>query len=292
LTVAAKGADLDAETLRVELTARAVMFLAAGLVTGYLARARDAERRQRERMDWELRVARQVQAGMLPAALPEPPGYELGAEFASAQAVGGDYYDALEGPDGRLFVVIADVAGKSVFAVMHLSLLRSALREAIIAGLAPGAIAHRLNQTLAGTLAPNSFVSLFCGALDLKTGTLRYVNCGHTPPIHVHPDPAPEPDLLFTGNIVLGIEPGAVYDERETRLEPGDCLVCCTDGVTEALGPDWEPFDTAGVTRAVRAQPGASAGALALAVLEASDRHREAAAADDATILVVRRLDA
>jgi len=289
LLILARGEEIDFYTLRVELPARAVMFLSAGLVTGYLARARDAERRQRERLDWELSVARQVQSGLLPARLPAPEGYDLGARFAPASMVGGDYYDALIGPDGRLFVLVADVAGKSVYAVMHLSLLRSALREAIIEGHTPREVVERVNGVLAAILAPNSFVSLFCAAIELPSGTVRFVNCGHSPPMLLPAQPDAQARLLFTGNIVLGVEGAATYDEIEERLEPGDCLLCCTDGVTEAVNARWQTFDTEGVVRAARSVDGASADAVAEAVLEAAGRHRVTPAADDATILVVRR---
>jgi serine phosphatase RsbU (regulator of sigma subunit) len=292
LVVSVRGAEVDIDALKEELPMRALMLLAAGVVTGYLARAWDAERRQRERLDWELDMARQVQAAMLPDALPQPEGYDLGARFVPANVVGGDYYDALIGPDGRLFIAIADVAGKSVYGVMHLSLLRSALREAIIEGLRPGEVAHRVNQTLAGTLPPSSFVSLFCGAIELGSGALRYANCGHVPPVLVRPEGDVEPKVLFTGDIVLGVEGTATYDEAGEMLRAGDCLVCCTDGLTEAMNAKWETFDTEGIVAAVRGAAGESADTIAEAVFQASRRHRAMPANDDETILVVRRVAA
>jgi len=290
LVLTVEGQQVDMDALRTELPTRAVMFLVAGVVIGYLTRALDAERRQRERFDWELGMARQVQAAMLPDELPTPPGYELEARFSPASAVGGDYYDALPGPDGRLFVAVADVAGKSIYGVMHLSLVRSALREAILEGLSPAAIAGRLNATLAKTLPPNSFVSLFCGAVDLASGELRYANCGHVPPVLLRADGEADPQLLFTGDIVLGVEEEVAYAEAAARLGPGDCLVCCTDGLTEAMGSKWEPFDTAGVVGAARPVLGTGAAAVIGAVVEAAERHRRVAAIDDTTVLVVRRL--
>ncbi len=290
LVLTARGQEIDIDALKTELPMRALMFLVAGVVIGYLARALDAERRQRERFDWELGMARQVQAAMLPERLPEPEGYELGARFSPANAVGGDYYDALVGPDGRVFVAVADVAGKSIYGVMHLSLVRSALREAIFQGLSPGQIAARLNGTLARTLPPNGFVSLFCGAVEPLSGTMRYANCGHEPPLLLRADPRSEAVPLFTGDIVLGVEAKAQYNEAEASLAPGDCLVCCTDGLTESMSSQWEPFEAAGVVTAARAAAGASAEKVAAAVADAAGRHRGVDAVDDATILVVRRL--
>jgi sigma-B regulation protein RsbU (phosphoserine phosphatase) len=272
-----------------EVAPRALVCMIIGVVTGYVARARSGERRQRERTEWELSVAGQVQAEMLPQRLPEPPGFELGAVFVPARVVGGDYYDAVIAPDGRLFVAVADVAGKSVQAVMQLSLLRSHLHEAVADGLAPREIATRLNHVLLAALTPGRFISLFCGAIDLESGRLCYVNCGHTPPLIVGADETEE-RRLFTGNIVLGVDAEASFEEGEAALGAGAHLVICTDGVTEAMGEEWRPFGTSGVAEAVRQVAGASPDEVARAILAASESHARRARPDDATILVVRRL--
>jgi serine phosphatase RsbU (regulator of sigma subunit) len=276
--------------LRSQLTSRAVMLVLVGIVTGWLARARDAERRDRERMDWELQMARRVQQDLLPERLPEVPGYELGLRFSPAHVVGGDYYDALLAPDGRLVVLLADVAGKSIAAVLHLSLLRSHLHQAVADGLAPGEIGTRLNAALAEALPPGSFVALFCAAIDLPSGRTSWVNCGHTPPVVVRVAPESKPEILYTGNIVLGVTHGPHYDERETTLERGDLLVCCTDGIAEIMDEDWRAFDTEGIARAASAARARTADEVAEYVLQAAREHAVGRPADDATLLVVRRL--
>jgi serine phosphatase RsbU (regulator of sigma subunit) len=273
---------------RVDLGARTVMLLTVGLVTGYLARARDAERREREQMDAELRVARTVQQEMLPEHLPELPGYELAVRFTPASLVGGDYYDAIIAGDGRLHVVIADVAGKSVYAVLHLSLLRSHLHEAIASNLSPGATAVKLNEALLAALPSGSFISLFCAAIDPASGKMQYANCGHTPPLLLGSENGEE-KTLFTGDIVLGVLPGAEYEEQEETLCPGDCLVCCTDGITEAMDAEWRPFDIKGVSEAAWGQAGSSADGVAQHVLDRAREHADSVSRDDQTIVVVRR---
>lgn len=290
LIMSMQGQDIDIDTLRTELPARALMFLAAGVVTGYLARALDAERRHRERMEWELNMARQVQAAMLPAELPQPTGYELGAAFAPASVVGGDYYDALIRPDGSLFIAVADIAGKSVYGVMHLSLLRSGLREAVVSGLSPNQIAHHLNETLCKTLPAHSFVSLFCGALDLSSGKLQYANCGHVPPVLLVNSEQNDVQMLFTGNIVLGVKRDAKYDEATATLKPGSVLICCTDGLTDAMSPEWEAFNATGVITAAAPLTHQPATTIAETIVQAAQRHRKLPPSDDMTVLVVRRL--
>lgn len=270
---------------------RGLICMVVGLVTGYLARAREGERRERERSDWELSIARSVQSGLLPEALPTVDGYDLGVRFAPARVVGGDYYDAVIAPDGRLFVTVADVAGKSVYAVMHLSLLRSHLRQAIEDGLPPARIAARLNRVLLAVLPDEGFISLACCFIDLDSGELCYTNCGHTPPLIVRTGTEGRRELV-TGNIVLGIARDPGYDERTERLAPGECLVICTDGITEAMDAKWQPLDTPGVAAAVSQAEDATAQGVADAVLEAADRHAARAAPDDRTVLVVRRTPA
>ncbi len=274
---------------RADLGARTVMLLTVGLVTGYLARARDAERRDRERVDAELRVARTVQQQMLPEHLPELPGYELAVRFVPASLVGGDYYDAIVAGDGRLYIVLADVAGKSVYAVLHLSLLRSHLHQAIGANLTPSEVAVKLNEALISALPSGTFISLFCATLDPASGTIRYANAGHTPPVLLRSGSGKDAALLFTGNIVLGVLAEAEYEEREGTLGEGDCLVCCTDGITEAMDPEWRSFDTAGVIAAASEEPGAPADRMAERVLRGAREHSGPVSRDDQTILVVRR---
>lgn len=275
--------------LRAELGARAVILLTIGLVTGYLARARDAERRDRERIDAELRVARTVQQQMLPERLPDVPGYELAVRFVPAGVVGGDYYDAMVTASGQLCITVADVAGKSIYAVLHLSLLRSHLHDAVASGLQPAAIAAKLNHTMLSALPEGSFIGLFLAALDPDSGKMTYVNAGHTPPMLLRQGAGEEPKPLFTGNIVLGIQPNAEYDEGEETLGEGDCLLCCTDGITEAMDPRWEPFGTEGAVAAATEDPGAPADDIAEQVLQGARRHGGLRSRDDQTVLVVRR---
>ncbi len=267
---------------------RAVIGIAIGLIVGYLARAREAERRQGERHDWELNVARRVQAQMLPGSFPDVPGYEIGMRFEPARAVGGDYYDVIAAPDGRLFLAIADVAGKSVYAAMHLSLLRSHLLEAIAEGLAPVAVAERLNKVLLAALPTETFISMFVVAIDVESGAVTYVNCGHTPPIITTPGSEEPSRTLFTGQIVLGVMETPEYSADADSLEPGECVVMCTDGVTESMDAEYEPFGMRGVGEAVRGVTG-DADAIAGAVLDAAQAFSKRAAPDDATVLVAYR---
>ncbi|MGQ9730228.1 MAG: PP2C family protein-serine/threonine phosphatase [Candidatus Zipacnadales bacterium] len=281
---------LDIAVLRSELPARAAMFLAGGLVTGYLARAAEAERRERSRMNWELGMARQVQSSLLPQELPALLGYELAVRFYPADVVGGDYYDALIGPDGRLLIAIADVAGKSVYAVMHLSLLRSTLRDAALEGLAPQAIALRLNQKLVATLPPNTFISLFCAAIELPSGQIRFVNAGHMPPLLLPVDEKTPPRSLFTGNIVLGVDANATYEEAEATMAAGETLICCTDGIAEAImTSEGEMGRMESIVATARTVENPTAERLAEVIANAARAYSLGPLVDDATVLVIHR---
>jgi serine phosphatase RsbU (regulator of sigma subunit) len=177
-----------------------------------------------------------------------------------------------------------------VVAVLHLSLLRSHLRQAVSEGLSPGEMGRRLNAVLVEALPPRSFVGLFYGAIDAPSGRMAYVNCGQTPPVLVRRSADAKPLLLYTGNIVLGVTPSPSYDEREVTLEVGDVLICCTDGITDAMNADWQAFDTEGVIRAAEAARGATAEEVAGRVLDAVHQHATHRLADDATLLAVRRV--
>jgi serine phosphatase RsbU (regulator of sigma subunit) len=157
-------------------------------------------------------------------------------------------------------------------------------------GLAPREIAVRLNAMMLDALPPQSFIGLFYAAVDLSSGTVRYVNCGHTPPVVVRSPEGGATSALFTGNIVLGVEADPTYDEAEITLGEGDFLVCCTDGVTEAMDEEWRPLDTEGVARAAAAARGGTADEVAEQILAAAREHTARRVTDDATLLVLRRV--
>ena len=142
-----------------------------------------------ERFESQMRLAQEVQARLLPTRPPVVPGYDLAGRCIPTQRIGGDYYDAIVSADGRLTLVIADVAGKGVAAALVMAAFRALLRGCIEAGGSLAEVVAKLNRALPDSLAGVVFVTAFVARLDPAGGTLTYVNCGHNPPFIVR-DPA------------------------------------------------------------------------------------------------------
>jgi sigma-B regulation protein RsbU (phosphoserine phosphatase) len=187
-----------------------------------------------ERVETQLRIAQEVQRRLLPAAAPEVPGHAIAGLCRPTFRIGGDYYDYIALPDGRLALVVADVAGKGIPAALVMSAFRALLRAHAESGRTPLGIAQALNAALPESLAGAAFVTAFVARLDPATGVLEYVNCGHNPPFVVRARGGDEVEWLDRGGLPLGIFPARGYEAGEVRLGPGDVLTLYTDGVVES----------------------------------------------------------
>jgi serine phosphatase RsbU (regulator of sigma subunit) len=185
----------------------------------------------RERIEEELRVARLIQQTLLPKQIPDLAGWEFARRYEPARAVGGDFYDFIELPDGCLGIVIGDVTDKGVPAALVMATTRSILRSAAQRLGSPGEILQRTNDLLCDDIPPNMFVTCFFGILDPGSGRLRFANAGHDLPYHRH---ATGVDELTAYGMPLGLMQGMTYDEHETVMNPGDLLLFYSDGLVEA----------------------------------------------------------
>ena len=197
---------------------------------------------EKERLEREMELASQIQRGILPASVPDVPGYDLLAWTRPALHVGGDYYDMIPLPDGRIALVVADVSGKGVPAALLVSTVHAALRLLLEQGLGLPEICRLLNAYLLRFSASNKFVTLFLAELDPAGRRLRYVNAGHNPALHRSGD---ELSWLDATGVPLGLLPGPEYSQGELQLEPGDLLCLYSDGVTEATSVEDEEFGDA-----------------------------------------------
>ncbi|MGH2681800.1 MAG: PP2C family protein-serine/threonine phosphatase, partial [Actinomycetota bacterium] len=144
-----------------------------------LVRQQEVEARERQRMEQELEVARLIQQNFLPKELPRLPDWQVGAYYRPAREVGGDFYDFIELPEGRLGIVVGDVTDKGVPAAMVMAATRGVLRAAATRLVAPGAVLERVNELLEPDMPPNMFVTCLYGVLDPVSGRLRFANAGH-----------------------------------------------------------------------------------------------------------------
>src|SRR3954463_644481 len=208
---------------------------APALRVGQLVREQEAQAATRQRFEQELEVARLIQQHFLPKELPELPGWQIAAYYRPAREVGGDFYDVIPLPDGRVGFVVGDVTDKGVPAALVMSATRSVLRASAQRIIERGAVLERVNEHLVPDMPEKMFVTCLYGVLDPATGHLRFANAGHDLP-YVKTDGGVV-ELRARG-MPLGLMPGMVYEEAETVLEPGDSVLLHSDGVVEAHDPD------------------------------------------------------
>jgi serine phosphatase RsbU (regulator of sigma subunit) len=215
----------------------------------------------RAQLEAELEVARALQIAILPAAFPAKPGCDGAARMIPASTMAGDFYDFIELPDGRIGLVMADVAGKGVPAAFFMAVARTNLRELATRHPGPGACLAHANEALCAQNPMDLFVTVFYCVFDPTTGLLRYANGGHNAPYVRRADGAVE-TLGGKVGLVLGVMPGVVYPDHSLQLLPGDRLVLYTDGVTEAFSPADEAYGTERLIAEVKAHGDGAAAAL------------------------------
>jgi serine phosphatase RsbU (regulator of sigma subunit)/anti-sigma regulatory factor (Ser/Thr protein kinase) len=196
-----------------------------------LVREQEAEVRARARIDQELRVAQLIQQQFLPKTLPDLPGWQIAAFYRAAAEIGGDFYDFINLPDGKIGLVVGDVTGHGVPAALVMATTRSVLRSEAPRLVAPSAVLARVNDYLHTDIPENMFVTCLYAVLDPTTGAMRFANAGHDLPFVRRGDRVEE--LRATG-MPLGAMPGMRYEEKEAVLEPGDVLLLHSDGLAEA----------------------------------------------------------
>jgi sigma-B regulation protein RsbU (phosphoserine phosphatase) len=242
----------------------------------------------RERMERELRLAAEIQRGLLPKDRPSCGNFDIAAETVSSLHVGGDYYDFIPLGDGRLGLAIADVAGKGVSASLLMASLRAALQSEVGPGIAPAFLAGKLNEFIFRSSASNVFITFFYGELDPKLREFRYINAGHNSPLLLSAGGGLRP-LEGTG-LALGMLSGSVYEEGLIIVAPGDVLVLYTDGITESRSPGGEEFGPERIVETVRVQAeGRAKDILEAVFLALHDFTGGADPEDDRTLLVVKR---
>lgn len=241
----------------------------------------------------ELDLAARIQADLFPVELPAIPGYEVAARNRPARRCGGDYYDALtaagvQGTD--VLLCVADVSGKGLPASLLMSHMQATLRALLGRTASLTELAHRANVLLHGSTAGNKYVTAAFLELDPATGGARYVSAGHIDSWVFGSDGSTPRPLASTG-APLGLLPaGAPYEQIALDIAPGDCVVLCSDGVTDAQNEAEEEFGEERLKDAVRSAIDGSVRSIVEHVFSAIDTFAGAAPQfDDITMLVVRR---
>lgn len=255
-----------------------------------LEHARLAAVEQAERiMQRDLEQAGEIQRGLLPEAIPEAPGLEIAGFNEPCRTVGGDYYDFFPYPDGRLAVVLADVAGKGMPASLMMSSLHARSHLLLEEPTSPAAFLTRLNRSMVGFCPANRFITMAAFLIDPATGDVQYASAGHNPAILVRANGKAE--LIRESGLILGILKAASYQDRAVQLGEGDLLVLYSDGITEATraGED-EEFGEDRLCRVLSANAHLPVAQLVDVVLRARGHFtNHAPNFDDATLVVVRK---
>lgn len=245
----------------------------------------------KERLEGELRVARRIQAAMLPDAEAGGPaeGYELGATLVPARQVGGDLFDHFR--DGsRVFFLAGDVSGKGVAAALFMARAKAVFEAVASREADPGVVLDAVNRSLCRENEAGMFVTAATGVLDVETGELAFALAGHDPPVLVPASGAPG-SLHAEGGRVLGLIEASDFPVNRLRLSPGDAIVLYTDGVSEAQDTAGGFFGIERIVATVVSLQHAAAPALTAGLLGAVRAFAgEAPQSDDITILTLRRL--
>jgi phosphoserine phosphatase RsbU/P len=249
-----------------------------------IAEQMEAERRTAREME----IAKEVQRRLLPQAPPPLLTLDCACKCVQARSVGGDYFDFLELRNRQTGFVVADVSGKGVHAALLVANLQAQLRsQSRLAPLDPVRLLQEVNQALWASTAPEHYVTLFFAIYDDVDRSLRYVNCGHNPPVLLRSHGALE--RLPATATVVGLFERWESDVVRIHFAPGDVLAVFSDGITEASRENEEFGEDRllGVLAAERHSPAAE---IVRAVLKEVERFGEGAQSDDLTILVLRSL--
>jgi sigma-B regulation protein RsbU (phosphoserine phosphatase) len=245
---------------------------------------------EKGRMERELQVARQVQSSFIPGKAPKLPGWEIAASWIPAREVAGDFYDFFQSGQGKLNLVIADVADKGMGAALFMVNCRSAIRATMMsaASLTDG-IAH-VNQALSADSTSGMFLTLFFAQIDLKTAQVEFINAGHNPPLVYRRNGSPPAELNRTG-MALGVEANGTYQAGALKLNAGDMLLLYTDGLTDAINSQIEAFGLQRLQLVASSNRQKSAQEVVDRMVAAINEFTGSAEPfDDITMMVVKRL--
>jgi phosphoserine phosphatase RsbU/P len=238
----------------------------------------------------DMQQAALIQNSLLPGKAPAIAGLDIAGKTTACRTVGGDYYDFLPFPDGRVGLLVGDVAGKGMPASLMMSSLHARVHVLFEDGDDLAQKITRLNKSTCQNCPDNRFITFFMTVADPATGELVYSNAGHNPPLLVRAAGGFE-TLAEGGGTFLGIMPKAIFSDARARMEPGDVLVLFSDGVTEASDPRGEDFGEARLAELVAGMRDRPATEIVEAINSAVFAFTEGApAADDITVVAARRL--
>jgi phosphoserine phosphatase RsbU/P len=243
---------------------------------------------EKEKLERELQLAREIQESMLPHSLPQLAGIELAVRMIPARMVGGDFYDFVALDDNRLGIAVGDVSDKGVPAALFMAMTRSLMRSEARRAASPLEALRWVDRNLQEMNEAEMFVTVLYGVLSSDTNCFHYVRAGHVLPILCQADGCLVTIATDTGQ-PLGVIPDAHFDEQSIQLIPGSTLILYTDGIIDAANVDGELFGTQRLQRTILAWHHEPVDALCNHLLNAVlDHAGTAPQQDDMTLVVVR----
>lgn len=243
---------------------------------------------QKERLEHEMELARQVQISMLPQTFPNVPGLSFTARYAPARHVGGDFYDVIRLGERHVGLVIADVSDKGIPAALYMTLVRTLILANAGQELSPRVVLDNVNHLLVDYFRHEMFVTVFYGVIDLQTRRLRYCRAGHDHPILLRRGRI---EFLGGAGMALGLfETGFFQLSEETLdLEPGDKLLLYTDGLSDAVNQDGGMLEREGLVSAIQVHAEKDLTDLCSALFdELANFQQQAPQFDDMALLAVK----
>lgn len=247
------------------------------------------EAAQRNQLEKELDVARDIQVSLIPPGNPDIPGCNVASYWQAARQVGGDFYDFISLGNGRWGIVIADVSDKGVPAAIFMALSRTVLRTIAFNRDDPAEALIRANEIIDKDTQTDLFVTVFYAIIDTTSKTICYANGGHNPPVMLHANG--EVSLLKTDGIALGILPDIAIESRTEPFNRGDTLILYTDGITEAINEDYDEFGLKRLNLVVRDHAHDDAHQIVKEITQAIETHvGDTAQFDDMTMVVIKNI--
>ena len=244
---------------------------------------------EKRRMEHELAIAGDIQQNLLPREAPTVEGWDITGTNTPCYTIGGDYFDFIRRPSGRLAFALGDVSGKGAGAALMMMVLRATVHSAASQKERDVvSIMSETNIAMFHNSPEQAYVTFFLGDIDPESGELLYVNAGHIPPI-VYRAKADEVERLETGGTVLGMFDVAPFELGKSKLESGDALVVFTDGISESWGPDGEEFGEERLGELIKKKAKLSAPDLMETIQKEVDSYAPGRATDDRTLIVIKR---
>ena len=242
---------------------------------------------QKQRMERDLALARSIQLGLLPDRPPQIEGFDIAVSHRPCLEAGGDYYDFIPLAADTTLVVVADVEGKGVGSAMVMANLQATL-HALLAHLhSLERLVESLNDMILTDTRGQKYMTMFIALLDQRNRAIHYVNAGHVPPSVIRASGAI--DFLTEGGMVVGLFPSVRFERGYARLQPGDVVVACTDGITEAADKQDEEFGRQRLAELVAKHRELPAEKIVTEVLAEVDQFsRGGTHEDDRVILVIK----